>query len=451
MSGLRVMYIDLNAYFASVEQQLQPGLRGRPIGIAPLEGTDRTCCIAVSYEARAYGVRTGTGVREARRLCPDITIVPARPAVYVRVHHQVREAIDRCAAVHAHHSIDEFSCHLMGAEREPGRAHEIACNIKASIHQRIGQAVRCSIGVAPNTLLAKIASNMQKPDGLTIVTQEQLPGALHRLELTDLTGIAEQTAMRLRAHNIRTVEELCAASRQQLRNAWGSVVGEYWWHWLRGDDVSSPKTRRQTVGHQHVLAPKFRTFEGARAVAIRLAHKAAARLRNEGFHTSEVRLAVRCEAPRNADGTRGKGPSFGDACACEATNRTQRIVDLTTAMWSRLPPTCTPMQVGITLTKLEADGNITRSLFEQSNREEDLGPVIDKINSTFGHAAVYLGSMHGAQKSAPRRISFSTVPLFDTRSPSISESNGFLREISSFSQFKRTSWQRISRMVRFAV
>ena len=122
---LSTLYVDMNSYFASVEQQSRPELRGRPVAVVPVE-TDSTSCIAASYEAKAFGVRTGTNVGEARRMCPGLVLVKGRPDLYVRTHHAVIEAIDRVLPVAGVHSIDEFSCRLLGAERERARAETSA-------------------------------------------------------------------------------------------------------------------------------------------------------------------------------------------------------------------------------------------------------------------------------------------------------------------------------------
>ncbi len=111
----RALYIDFNSYFAAVEQQRYPGLRGKPVAVVPVMA-DTTCCIASSYEARKFGVKTGTQVREAKRLCPVLTLVEAEPAVYVNYHHRLVEAVESCAHVEKVLSIDEMYCELHGRE-----------------------------------------------------------------------------------------------------------------------------------------------------------------------------------------------------------------------------------------------------------------------------------------------------------------------------------------------
>jgi len=116
-SPLRWLYVDFNSYFASVEQQERPELRGKPVGVVPML-TDSTCCIAASYEAKAHGVKTGTMVPEARRLCPGMLFVVARHELYVEYHHKIVAAVDTCIPIEQVHSVDEMSCRLIGRERE---------------------------------------------------------------------------------------------------------------------------------------------------------------------------------------------------------------------------------------------------------------------------------------------------------------------------------------------
>jgi DNA polymerase IV len=182
---LRVLYVDFNAYFASVEQALRPELRGRPVAVLPVIAKT-TCCIAASYEARQFGVRTGTSVRNAQRLCPDIQFVAARPATYVDIHHELKRAVESCAHVEEVLSIDEMYCLLSGGLQQPDQARALAREIKHAISCDAGMQLRCSIGIAPNVFLAKTASDLEKPDGLTVIEEADLPECLHGLALRDL-------------------------------------------------------------------------------------------------------------------------------------------------------------------------------------------------------------------------------------------------------------------------
>ncbi len=165
---LRSLFLDMDSYFASIEQHLNPRLRGIPVGVAPMLA-ESTCCIAASYEAKAFGVKTGTRVSDARVMCPGIVIVPSRPPIYVNFHHRIVEIVESCTHVDHVLSIDEMVCWLPTNLRTDSAVETISRAIKAKLTSEFSPAVRCSIGVAPNGWLAKTASKMRKPDGFFII------------------------------------------------------------------------------------------------------------------------------------------------------------------------------------------------------------------------------------------------------------------------------------------
>ena len=291
-AGLKWLFLDLNSYFASVEQQDNPQLRGKPVAVTPLE-TDATCAIAASYEAKAYGIKTGTRIYEAKKMCPQLQCVMARHDVYVDYHHQILEATERCLPINKIWSIDEFDCLLLGKEREPDNARALAENIKASIHEHVGEAIHCSIGIAPNSFLAKVATEIEKPDGLVLLKPEDLPGRLLDLELLDLPGINYGILGRLEKARIRTVEQLWNTEPKQCRAIWKSVQGERFWYWLHGYDVPYQSTSPSMIGHSRMLDPNLRGAEKTRQVARRLLFKAAYRLRKKQLFARCLQFKVR--------------------------------------------------------------------------------------------------------------------------------------------------------------
>ena len=228
--------LDLNSFFASCEQQERPELRGRPIAVVPLMA-ETTSCIAASYSAKKYGVKTGTRVAEARELCPGIEIVAARPPLYLAFHERIKTCVDRIAPIEAVTSIDEVICDLPAGHKTPEKARTLALRIKQAMAAEVGECMTCSIGIAPNAWLAKVASDMQKPDGLVLINVQDLPHILHGLALRDLTGIGPNMEARLQRAGITTVQQLCAASKAELRRAWGGVEGEMMFRRLRGEPV----------------------------------------------------------------------------------------------------------------------------------------------------------------------------------------------------------------------
>jgi len=396
--GLTTLFLDLNAYFASVEQQLDPTLRGRPVAVVPVQA-ETACCIAASYEAKAFGVKTGTRMAEARTLCPGIRFVTSRPQTYTRFHERIAAAVETCLPIRAHHSIDEFSCRLSPREQTPGPAIETAQKVKHAIRKHVGECLRCSIGLAPNRFLAKVASDMQKPDGLVVLEPCDLPAKLLPLKLIDLPGIGPRMERRLHRAGIWTVEQLCALTEQELWRIWGSILGRYWWHWLRGGETAETPTRRSSLGHQHVLPPQLRNLPAARGVAVRLLHKAAARLRHAGCCAQRLVVVVHFQ---ERESWTVEGPLHG-------ARDTVTMVECLSELWRGVPEG-RPVFVGITLCGLVPVRDSTAPLFEEERHRASLGQAMDRLNGKFGRHAVYVASMHGFEETAPGGIAFGSLP-----------------------------------------
>ncbi len=400
------MVVDFNSYFASVEQQEQPALRGRPVAVVPMMA-ETTCAIAASYEAKKFGVKTGTLVREARRMCPGLVLIEARHEIYVRYHHELIKAVDSCMHVEKVLSIDEMLCPLTGRWQQKEEAIALAHKIKKAIAAQVGECMRCSIGIAPNPFLAKTASDMQKPDGLVVIEKHELPHILHGLKLRDLCGIGEAMEERLHAARIFTVEELCAAPKLALHGVWGGVQGNRFYELLHGNAVPYLETSHSTVGHSHVLAPEERTHASAFAVIHRLLQKAAMRLRHMGYLAGALSVSL-----KHMNRTR-----WSDEIAFNETDDTLDFTHALRTLWSRRPATdATPLAVGVNLFHLIERGQSTPSLFPEAKDRTKLNRAVDALNQRFGKRSAYFAGAHGALKSAPMRIAFNHVPDLKTES-----------------------------------
>lgn len=294
VEGLRWLFLDLNSYFASVEQNERPELRGQPVAVVAVM-TDSTCAIAASYEAKAFGIRTGTPIWEAKRRCPALQLVQARHDLYVDYHHRIVEEVDRHLPVDTIASIDEMAGPLAPADRDPARARALAGRIKRALLERVGPSIRCSIGLASNRYLGKVASDLEKPDGLVVLTGEEWRRRLPQLQLRDLPGIGANMEQRLRERGYRSVLDLYRAEPKRLRQAWGSVGGERMWLRLHGVEIADEDSRTRSIGHSHVLAPEFRHPHAAGIVARRLLLKAASRLRRARLRARTMELSIRLQ------------------------------------------------------------------------------------------------------------------------------------------------------------
>jgi DNA polymerase-4 len=458
------LHIDLNSFFASVEQQLHPEYRGKPVGVV---GTmaDTGSLIAASYEAKALGVKTLTKVAEARRIIPDIILVDGSHSKYAEISHEISAAVDRVCPVAHTPSIDEVVCELMGRERQPPNARRIALAIKQAIYADVGETLRCSIGMAPNRYLAKIASDMQKPDGLIGLLPSQLPRAIAHLELRDLPGVGARTEARLNAKGIRTMPELLALDRPAMHALWDSVWGDRLYHWLRGADTGDDGAPiasgiQKSLGHSHVLGPEHRTPAGAWAVAHKLLHKAAMRLRMEHFYTASLAVTIKYSLTRDqvleldapsstfhkslssrpeAVRRSGETPALASAPAhsrptpkikkhssgitqtgwgMEARFRpaqdTLSLLEALQGCWRQRPmgqEYAKPFFVGVTLRNLIHESDIQSTLFEEPGNRNQLSQTMDKLNLKYGHSTLHFAGMLPARDSAPTRIAFTQIPV----------------------------------------
>lgn len=415
------LFLDLNSYFASVEQELRPELRGRPVAVVPVKADSGTC-IAASYEAKAFGVKTGVKVGDARRMCPGIEFVEARHKLYVDYHHRIVQAVEHCIPVSAVLSIDEMACSLKGRERGLMRALELGHAVKESVRTRAGSTLRCSVGLAPNRYLAKIASDMEKPDGLVALTHDVLHGALSGLQLRDLPGVGAQMERRLRAAGIATMPQLLALDREKLRAVWNGTAGDKLWWMLRGEDFHEERAEHQkSLSQSHVLPPELRNAEGAYAVLHRLVHKAAMRLRAARLWTTHVGLTVKFAVSRTQM-QRRHGSGIPQTVWSQGMNvvechDTQTLIEAVARLWAMRPHGAqhgAPFYVGISFDSLVPDHMHTLSLFEENEgaegRRSRLAKAMDAVNVKYGTDMVGTANMLLAKAAAPTRIAFTNIP-----------------------------------------
>lgn len=282
------LYLDFDGFFASVEQQADRRLRGRPVGVVPFAGTDRTAVIACSREAKAYGVKNVMPIAEARVLCPDIILVPQQPDLYRRAHNTLLAEIESVIPIDAVKSIDELTCRL----DEPGRRDPelLSARLKATLVENVGRHITCSVGFAANRQLAKMACKAGKKsggrygDGLMIWRPEDLPAPLFAHDLEDIPGIGGNMMRRLVAAGVQTVDQLYRLQPKHMRKLWRNVTGERLWYALHGYDIQAPAAERGMFGHGRVLPPEGRTPKAAYDICRLLLVKAARRLRRSGYY-----------------------------------------------------------------------------------------------------------------------------------------------------------------------
>jgi DNA polymerase-4 len=394
------LFIDMNGYFASVEQHLRPELRGRRVAVIPVE-SENTCVIAANHDAKRFGVKTGTRVSDARQMCPGLVLVKARPDLYVKIHHAILRSVDQCAPVHKVYSIDEWAIRLLGNEQKLENAIALGRRIKQQLLQDFSPWLTCSIGIAPTRLLAKIASDLKKPDGLTVLDPNDLPDRLDHFSLDDLCGIGHGMVNRLNAHGIQNIRDLWALSKQQAIGVWGSISGGYWWAGFHGFDEPELSTRRRSMSHASVLDPKFRNEEGAYGIMVRLLCRLGARLRHDGYFAQYLRVHL-----KNV-----RDNYWSEEIALPCVQDTPTLLEKFQKLWrQRIPDTNPPLKVGVEVAGLLPAAQISLSLFDELEKPRRLSQAVDKINERWGAAAIYFGSMQGFRHHMDDKIAFGRIP-----------------------------------------
>lgn len=409
---LRWLFVDLNSYFASVEQQLRPELRGRPVIVVPVM-SDHTSAIAASYQAKKFGVKTGTNVGDAKRMCPGIVLVEASHDRYVDFHHRIIDEIERHYPVQVIGSIDEMGCLLDSKRAVESEAVALARRIKKGLLDHVGEVITCSVGIAPNRYLAKVASDLTKPDGLEVVRSQDLPGRLQHLRLTDLPGIGRNMEPRLHQAGIRTFLDLWHAPPRTLHQVWGGIGGDRFWHQLHGGDLDDQPVVNRSIGHSHVLSPEFRQPPQAAIVSKRLLLKAASRLRRMGYRASGLSLSIRTEGPQRAEAHQNFLP-VSDSFALSKTLDVLWLRLMDQLGWPRVK------KIGVTLHGLEATSapqqldlfpDLGSPIIADVQRRDRLSKIMDDLNQEYGRDSIALGFAPDEVKTfSGTKIAFTRIP-----------------------------------------
>jgi DNA polymerase IV len=287
-----VMYIDMNSFFAACEQQRHPELRDKPVGVITYDSPN-ACVIAPSIEAKKSGVKTGMRLGEAKMLCPHIIPVTTHPAWYRQVH------IDVMAILHSYcddviaKSIDEAVANFASYKLVYKDLTAVAKQIKADLTQK-HDYLTCSIGIAPNSFLAKLGTELQKPDGLVVITTENIDTHLAGLKLTDLPGIAARNERRLKMIGIQSPLEMRHASPALLRKAFGGIVGNYWHSRLNFGEVDLYSGENHTMSATRTVSRQQReNRQSLESMLISLCTKLEQRMVKQGVFCREVSFFIK--------------------------------------------------------------------------------------------------------------------------------------------------------------
>ena len=383
----RTLYIDMNSFFASVEQQEDPSLRGRPVGITAI-AAESGAVVAASYEAKAFGVKVGTRVYDAKRMCPGIVFRQSRHRLYVRVNQKIAAVLDEMGELERIRSIDEFQVALGGTTGELEGAMDLARRMKAAILERVGSELRCSVGIGPNQLLAKIAGKLQKPDGLQWLSPANMPSRLSHLQLDDLPGISRGIKTKLNKAMIWDIPSLYALDPRHARLIWHSVEGERFVRALQGEDIPLGETQRNGYGNSKVLAPKYRRPDQARLVGRWLTEKATERMRRDDFCAQRFTLHIRI-MPKGG---------WAKSQSVNASQDTQIMLNIFENLWHKMMATqpriigSVSVQLSDVLPLSQRSGELFLPLEPAAqNRSEKLSAVVDRINHRYKSRVITFG------------------------------------------------------------
>ena len=401
------LYLDFDGFFASVMQQADPRLRGRPVGVIPFDGSaaDATVVIACSKEAKARGCSNVMRVPDARAICPDIVLVTQRPDLYRRAHNTLINEITCEIPIETVKSIDELCCILDTATIAEPEA--LAARIKTRIHESVGDQITCSIGFAANRLLAKVACKMDKPNGVTIWHPAAMPAPLLPHGIDVIPGIGTRMQARLQAAGIVTMEHLWNSQPKHLRAIWHSVNGERMWYALHGYDVYAQPTERGMYGHGRVLPPQERDSKSVAKFSRVLLTKAARRMRRDGFFASKLELALDMR----------QGVWYG-ARDLPSVRDDPAVLAALAQLWDKADREIRPrheiIRVFVNLSELSPGNARQLDLLINDDDErqkcEVLTDTIDTLNRKFGKRVLTLGEWSPPGDYAGAKIAYNRIP-----------------------------------------
>ena len=402
------MHVDINSCFATVEQQANPLLRGKPVAVAAYV-KDYGCILAASREAKKSGVKTGMQVWEGRKLIPDLVVLPPDPPKYRTVNRKLLEVLQSYTAYISVESIDEMVMNLSDTPAlERQDMFDIAREIKARIRNEIGEWITVSCGIAPNRYLAKVASGLQKPDGLVAITRENILETFGRMKLTDFCGIKEGNSSRLIAAGIMTPLAFYRASITDLKRAFRSVVGHHWWLRLHGYEDGhmykefsrDVKEDQKSFGQSYVLGtPHVPTDPRLWQILTQLTMKMGRRLRADGFVAYGVGVSAMF-IDHSHWHTQEKKP-FPILTDLDFYMNMRRML-------MHAPERAVKM-LAVYCYALHADTDVQVSLFPEENRKRDITRAIDAIQNRFGDFVIYPARMARMEQKVLDRISFGGV------------------------------------------
>jgi DNA polymerase-4 len=395
-----IMHIDLNSCFATIEQQANPFLRGKPIAVAAFT-TDRGCILAASVEAKKLGIKTGMRVMDGRAIYPKLVVLPPDPWKYRNVHLKLRKLVSDYTNDFSPKSIDEFVLNLKDCPAlKDCPIKLVAQEIKQRIKSEIGEWLTVSVGIAPNRYLAKIAAGLHKPDGLDEINKNNFLDIYSKLKLTDLTGIKEANAARLNGMGIYSVLDFYRAPVWRLKAAFRSITGLYWHSRLSGYEVDNIEFGRRSYGNSVAIGRSLSKAAELSPILARLTEKMCSRLRGAGYRAGGIHLSLIYK-----DGSwwhKGRllpQPQFDSRDFYKAAFR----------LLTEAGPGSPVLNIAVSCFNLTRLETLQLNMFEDMNKKQNLVHAIDTVNERWGGFTVGSAKSFGGAKMVLDRIAFGGI------------------------------------------
>jgi DNA polymerase-4 len=380
-----ILHIDMDAFYASIELRDNPSLVGKPVVVGG-SAKGRGVIAAASYEARKYGLHSAMPASTALRRCPNAVFIKPRMQRYAMVSGQVREIFHRFTSVVEPLSLDEAFLDVTGCQRLFGDTVTIACSIRQEIKDQLG--LTASAGIAPNKFLAKIASDLNKPDGLTYVDPNQIQEFLDPLEVSRVWGVGPKTAAKLAAVGVQNVGQLRGFDKQQLKTIFGNNA-DHFWQLSRGIDARSvvPDREAKSISHETTFPIDIVNDDALSAWLYELTDQVGRRLRRIQIRGRTVVVKIRDENFNTI--TRSK-------TLAQPSNSTDEFWRAVKELFSSVRrENAVPIRLlGMGVKELSGDKKVQRSLFDhnQTDKMKALEKTRDKIKDSFGDGALTSGA-----------------------------------------------------------
>ena len=387
-----ILHVDMDAFYASVEERDDPSLVGKPV-IVGGSAAGRGVVAAANYEARKFGVHSAMASARAKRLCPHAVFLNTRIDYYGAISQQIREIFERYTPLVEPLSLDEAFLDVTGSESLFGSSAEIGRQIKQQIRAEL--RLVASVGVAPNKFVAKIASDLKKPDGFLVVEPGHIQAFLDPLPVGRLWGVGKVTGQVLERLAIRTIGQLRQLPIGKLNELFGSS-GEHYWRLAQGIDDRRvvPDREAKSISNETTFSEDISEVEMLRTCLVALVEQVAQRLRRQNIKGRTVELKVRFADFKTISRS---------LTLREPTNITQELLDAgVDLLTTRLPPRHLPVRLlGFGVSNLDDSGTSQKQLFDQPNqeRQRELDRVADQITAKFGKLALRRGAR--LEKSDP--------------------------------------------------